>query len=59
MERSGAPDEIEHWSIRLRMNLPTLKGDRVFADHPPQSIKHLDQAQQGALMRHAHLGFAM
>jgi len=41
------------------MNLQTLKEDRVFADHPPQSIKHLDRAQQGALLRHAQLGFEM
>lgn len=41
------------------MNLQTLKEDRVFADHPPQSIKHLDRAQQDALLRHAQLGFAM
>ncbi len=39
------------------VSLPTLKGDRVFADHPPQSIKQLDQQQQEAVLRHSHLGF--
>lgn len=40
------------------LGLPTLKGDRVFATHPPQSIMHLDQQQQGAVLRYTHLGFA-
>jgi GNAT superfamily N-acetyltransferase len=41
------------------LGLPTLKRDRVFADHPPQSIKHLSPQLQGAVLRHANLGFAM
>lgn len=41
------------------MNLQTLKTDKVFVDHPPQSIKQLDRAQQMALLRHANFGFAM
>lgn len=41
------------------MGLQMLNGDKVFAGHPPQSIKHLDQQQQSAVLRHAHLGFAM
>jgi hypothetical protein len=39
--------------------LTVLKDDGVFADHPPQSIKHLEPAQLGAVLRHVNFGFVM
>lgn len=41
------------------MSLRTSNEENVFAGHPPQSIKHLDPAQQSALLRHANLAFAI
>jgi ribosomal protein S18 acetylase RimI-like enzyme len=45
--------------IKPVVTLLMLRRYRVFADHPPQSIKHLDASQLRALLRNIVLGFAV
>lgn len=45
--------------LEPEVGLAALKRDGVFANHPPQSIKHLAPDQQSAVLKHANFGFAM
>jgi hypothetical protein len=41
------------------VGLAALKRDKVFAGHPPQSIKHLEPDQLMSVLRQVDLGFAV
>lgn len=45
--------------IEPPITLPTLERGRVFASHPPQSIKRLDSTKMRAVLDAADLGFAV
>ena len=45
--------------IEPAISLAALKRGKVFAGHPPQSIKHLDPEQLKTVLAHIDLGFAV
>lgn len=41
------------------VNLTMLQNDHIFAEHPPQSIKHLEPAQLRSVLEYIDFGFAV